>query len=137
MIEGNMKFKIFKIEVSEEKQIIPIDFKLSNDIESCEGIYISVKELLNIQTSTIPQLGELSLMLNAKAKHPIHFTTEYSEKLDHKKEFLKLNCDIVSNTNITGFYTDYGKTKESEKRFLPYTIQVYLMCKQNKRDLTK
>ncbi len=135
MAEDNMKFKIFEIEVSEENQIIPIDFKLSNDIDSCSGILLSVKEFLDLQTSTITQLGELSLMFNAKAIHPIHINAEYTKDLNHKKEFLELNCNIESNTNITGFYTDYGKTKESKKSFLPYTLKIYLLCKQSQREI--
>ncbi len=133
----NMKLKIFKVEIAEENQIIPIDFKLPNNISRCIGIYISVKEYLAIDKEEISPLGELSLMFNAKAVHPLHITAEYTKDLLHKKDFLELDCKIEANTNITGFYSDYGNTKEGEKRFLPYTLQIYMMCESINKDIIK
>ncbi len=137
MSKERLKIKIVQIAVSEEHQIIPIDFKLANDIDSCKAMFVSVKEYLDISSNSVPQVGELSLLFNAKAKHPIHITAEYTKQPFHKKEFLKLDCQIEPNANITGFYTDYGKTKNRENIFLPYTLVIYMACNATKSNLTK
>ena len=137
MSKERLKIRIFQIAVSEEHQIIPIDFKLANDIDRCKAVFISVKDYLDTPSAHIPQVGELSLMFNAKTKHPIHITAEYTKQPFHKKELLKLDCPIEPNTNITGFYTDYGKTKNRENRFLPYTLVIYMACNSTKSNLTK
>jgi hypothetical protein len=137
MSKERIKLRVISIEVSEENQIVPIDFKLANDIDSCKGIFVTVKEYLDTPSIHIPQIGELSLMFNAKTKHPIHLTAEYTKSPFHKKEFLDLNCKIEPNANITGFYTDYGKTKNRENLFLPYTLVIYMACNSIESNLTK
>jgi len=131
------KLQLIKVEIKEEKQLIPIDFKLAQNLKHCKGIFFSVKEYLDIQSDTIPQVGELSLLFNAKAIHPLHFTVEYTKNLLHKKEFLALDCDLEPNSNITGYYLDYGKTKAIENQFLPYTLTIYLACSYHKPEITK
>ena len=137
MSKSSIKWKIISIEISEENQIIPIDFKLANDIAKCSGVYLSVRENINTPQNSIPQIGELSLMMNAKSKHPLHFTAAYSKDLSNKKETLKLNCSIESNTNIAGFYIDYAKMKNEAREFQPYTLSIYLQCYSKEKNPTK
>ena len=125
----NIKWEIIQIKVENKNQIIPIDFKLSNDIDVCEGIYLSVKERIITKDNYIPQVGELSLSFNAKQLHPLHFTAEYNTDLSDKKKSLQLNCELETNKNITGFYIDYGKIRDRKGKFLPYTLSIYLECK--------
>jgi len=124
----NIKWEIIQIKVEKENQIIPIDFKLANEIKACNGIYLSVNELLNTNDNYISQVGELSLSINAKQLHPLHFTADYNKDLSDKKESLKLNCELESNKNITGFYIDYANVVDRKKQFLPYTLSIYLEC---------
>jgi hypothetical protein len=137
MSKQNIKWKIISIEVSEENQIIPIDFKLANDIGLCKGVYLSVRQNINTPQNSIPQIGELSLMFNAKSKHPLHITASYSKDLSSKKKTLELNCNIESNTNITGFYIDYAQMKDEEREFQPYTLSIYLQCYSKDKIPTK
>ncbi len=130
-------WRIIKIEVKHENEIIPIDYKLANNIGNCQGIHLAVSNYLNTKSSYIPQIGEISLVLNAKTDHPLHFTAEYNKDLSAKTKVLKLESDIKSNTNITGFYKDYGKTRDNEGVFLPYTISLYLRCVLNPFKLRK
>ena len=128
MDSNNVKWEIIQIKVEKENQIIPIDFKLPNEIRTCNGIYISVKELLDTKESYISQVGELSLSFNAKQIHPLHFTAEYNTDLSNKKRSLKLNCELESNKNITGFYVDYATMTNKKGKFLPYSLSIYLEC---------
>ena len=137
MSKLNIKWKIISIEVSEENQIIPMDFKLAKDIVKCSGVYLSVREFVNTPQNTIPQIGELSLMFNAKSKHPLHFTAAYSKDISDKKETLKLDCDIKANTNIAGFYIDYAQMRNETKEFQPYTLSIYLQCYSKENNSTK
>ena len=125
----NIKWEIIQIKVEKENQIIPIDFKLANDIEVCEGIYLSIKERLDTEESSISQAGELSLSFNAKQIHPLHFTAEYNKDLSDKKKSLQLDCELETNKNITGFYIDYARIIDQKGKFLPYTLSIYLECK--------
>ncbi len=125
----NIKWEIIQIKVEKKNQIIPIDFKLANDINVCEGIYLSIKERLDTKESFIPQAGELSLSINAKQLHPLHFTAEYNKDLSDKKESLQANCELETNKNITGFYIDYERITDKKGKFLPYTLSIYLECK--------
>ena len=124
----NIKWEIIQIKVEKKNQIIPIDFKLANEIKACNGISLSVKELLNTNDNYISQVGELSLSINAKQIHPLHLTVQYSKDLSDKKESLKLNCELESNKNITGFYIDYANLVDRKKQFIPYTLSIYLEC---------
>lgn len=134
-MKPNIKWEIIKIRVKDENQIIPIDFKLANDIEQCKGIHLSIKELSDTGKNFIPQVGELSLSINAKQEHPLHLSTEYNIDFQSKKESLKLNLEIEPNKNITGFYLDNAKIKNRDNIFLPYTLLIYLeCCKSIKQD---
>ena len=137
MSKSDIKWKIISIEVSEENQIIPIDFKLANDIIKCTGVYLSVREFVNTPENTIPQIGELSLMFNAKSKHPLHFIAAYTKNLSDKKETLKLNCDIKANANIAGFYIDYAQMRNETREFQPYTLSIYLKCYSKENNSAK
>ena len=126
MDSKNVKWGIIKIEVEQANQIVPIDFKLANNIKYCNGIYISVKELLDTEENYISQIGELSLSFNTKQIHPLHFTAEYNKDLSDKKESLKLDSEMKANKNITGFYIDYSTSLNNKGDFLPYSLSIYL-----------
>jgi len=126
-MSNNIKWKIIKIDVSEENQIIPIDYKLPNDITKCKGIYLSIKELLKTK-SYITKVGELSLSFNSRQIYPLHFVSDYDTHQNHKKEFLPLDCDIETNKSISGFYLDYATIKDFTGKFSPYTLLIYLEC---------
>jgi len=125
----NIKWEIVQVQVKKENQIIPIDIKLPDEIDVCEGIYLSIPEKLNTLKSFISQAGELSLSFNAKQKHLLHFTAEYNKDLSDKKKSIKLNCQLENNKNITGYYIDYANVKGENNRFLPYTLSIYFECK--------
>ena len=128
----NTNWQIISFKVEKENQIIPINFKLPNEVNTCNGIYISVKERLDTKDNFISQVGEISLSFNAKQLHLLHFTADYNKDLSNKKKSLKLDCEIHSNKNISGFYIDYAKLTDNTDSFLPYSISIYLECSTKK-----
>lgn len=128
MKELNSRWKTIHVSVSENKQIVPIEFKMPSEIECVKGIMVSVKESLETKKEVINQIGELSLLLNSRIDQLIHILTSYKKPPAFTNEVMKVNAKIGKNRNISGFYIDNGYALDEQNNFIPYTLNIHLLC---------
>ncbi|MBU0487422.1 MAG: hypothetical protein KKA07_07670 [Bacteroidetes bacterium] len=129
-VANRPRWKIIQFSVNESNQIIRIDGKLPAHLTECTGVYFSVKTQLDTLETEIAEIGEISLLFNARKSHPIHDTIGFSKvPTGTRPVFKKMAAKLLPNQPITGFYLDYGKTTNRFGNFLPYTINIYFECK--------
>ena len=123
------RYFIIPVDVSNSGQIVSIDKKIPRHLKHCTGIRFSVKTFLDV-AQDIPQLGEISLLLNSGQVHPIHHFTSYSKEiLDKGKKDISISEPLTTNQIITGYYRDLKAAVDIRGVFQPYILNIYLICK--------
>lgn len=127
-----MKVRRFtgRIEVNRSGEIVPIDFRLSGDVNLCNSVQAVVVGKNLPVVSVIPCFGEYALEFEGKKFHPINFKVPYqyrsgSDTTEHNApDLLPLHVE-VKNRMVTGFYKDSGTLGEE---FSPYAVRFTFNC---------
>lgn len=128
MKELKRRFKVINVSVSESKQIVPIEYSLPSEIVSIKGIVVSVREALMTKKEVVEQIGELSLLLNNRKDHLIHIMARYKKPPVFTTAVMELDAKVGEDRNIAGYYIDNGDALDEQNNFLPYTINIHLLC---------
>ena len=110
-----------------------IEFKIPANVECVEGIMFS-----GLDTSAAPNvgvfaadakgniLGVLSLHVNGKQAHPLHWNVRLKNPSDKKRKYetLRLDTELKGNTLLHGYFIDAGNAN-----VYPYDLKIYLRCK--------
>lgn len=123
------RYVILPVDVSSAGQVVRLDRSLPAHLTICKGIHATVKTFLNTP-SDITHIGEVSLLFNSGQVHPFHHTVGYDKTpLGQKNRFFPLSEELLPNYRIRGFYQDAGNSRDAFGNFLPYTMNIYLLCK--------
>lgn len=117
-----MAWKIITATIENNNEVVLFNEKLPPHYVRCTGIACSVVDEM-VRDGKVK--GELSLSLNNRQLHPIHWQVESQEPpIGKQHAFLPLDEPLTPNTLLTGYFMD----RSNNSTFQPYRIQVYLKC---------
>lgn len=114
------------IEISSLNQVVPLDFRLSGNIQSCEGVQVIIVGKIPTDRPIIPNFGEYSLEFEGKKNHSVSDTVPYyNQALLGRENFtrlslLPLSIPLIGNNLIKGYYLD---TSNQNEDFISYKVK--------------
>ncbi len=123
MMTERRKYHIILVENVQTNEARKISIKLPTNVKSCNGFLFS-GNVAGLAVNNY-SLGNVSLFVNNKKSHVLHYTIHSKplESLKRKNKLLKLEECIEGGSLVQGYYVDLG-TAES----YPYNVRIYLDC---------
>src|SRR5690348_3823544 len=120
------KYHIILLEEITAGQVRKINFKIPANIRHCKGFVLTGSVEGQLLKSYM--LGNVSLFINDRKSHPLHYTIHSKPLILQKRkvEPLKLDEPICGGSFIQGYYMDLGTAAS-----YPYKVRIYLDCIQD------
>lgn len=124
-ITNRRKYNIILLENITSGGVRKISFKIPENTRHCRGFMFSANVAGQANRNYI--LGNVSLFINDRKSHPLHYTIHSKPPalLKRKIETLKLDECIEGGSFIQGYYEDLAVAVS-----YPYTLRIYLDCIQ-------
>lgn len=113
------KWVIQRVSVK-ENEVAKIDFKIPANVTTCTGVAFTVTHIEGEFSQVVP-FGDVSLLFNNKASHPLNFQTEHQENGYRMDALLiRLEEPLAGGSRVTGLYRNLVNN--------PHLLRIYLQC---------
>ncbi len=123
--QDRKKYLIILLEDISSGEARKISFKVPANIRHCKGFMFSASETGQAGKNYL--LGNVSLFVNDRKSHPLHYAIHSKPPalLKRKIKTLKLDECICGGSLIQGYYLDLGIATS-----YPHKLRIYLDCIQ-------